>query len=439
MLDRRRFTAGLIGLGALRPVALAAQAAPGEPGEPAEVLQQWYRLVLELVRHTATYTPPVASRAFAYLGVVAWECLRGPGDASLAGQLHALTPLPARDAGADPALALHGAMALAVPAFFGNTGPTGQRAMARMQARLGERLAAGQDAALVARSLDAGAAVAAHVTGWSADDGGAVIENMGFAYRYTPPDDPAHWVPTNAIVQQQAPLLPGWGGNRTFASPGGATCHVPAHPDFSEDPASAFHAEAREVYDVSLTLTDAQRLIALFWADDAMLSPTPAGHWISIALGIIARDGIEARAAADLLARLGVVMGDAFIACWHSKYVYDLVRPVTYIHRNIDPDWQPVLLTPPFPEYPSGHSTQSGAAAAMLTDWFGEGFAFDDATHVDDGLPLRSYPDFMTAAREAALSRLYGGIHYRSAIDNGVAQGICVAQYTNALRTLDAA
>lgn len=434
VLGRRGFAAGLAtgGLLALQPAAL--RAGPTQDAA-AEVLAQWYRLVLELVRHTATYTPPVASRAFTYLGVVAYESLRSPGDATLAGQLHALSPLPVRPAGLSDAVVLHGALSQAVAAFFGNTGPTGQRAIAAMTARLGEGLGREHADAAMAH----GEAIAEHIVLWSRDDGGAVIENMGFPYDYPLPDDPARWVPTSAIVQQQAPLLPGWGGNRTFASPGGATCHVPQHPAFSEDPASAFYAEAREVLDVSRALTEEQRQIALFWADDAMLSPTPPGHWIAIALGIIARDGIEARRAADLLARLGVAMGDAFISCWHSKYVYDLVRPVTYIRRNMDPDWDTVLFTPPFPEYPSGHSTQSGAAAAMLTDWFGEGFAFADATHVDDGLPVRHYPDFLTAAREAAMSRLYGGIHYRSAIEHGVAQGICVAQYTNALRTLEAA
>ena len=114
-----------------------------------------------------------------------------------------------------------------------------------------------------------------------------------------------------------------------------------------------------------------------------------------------------------VLALLGIAISDGFVQCWRSKFEYDLLRPITYIRRVIDPNWEPLLNTPPFPEYPSGHSTQSGAAATVLTAVFGENFAFDDSTHVDDGLPVRSFPNFRAAADEAGISRLYGGIHFR--------------------------
>ena len=125
-----------------------------------------------------------------------------------------------------------------------------------------------------------------------------------------------------------------------------------------------------------------------------------------------------------------------FIACWQAKFAYNLLRPVTYIRQHIDPKWEPLLITPPFPEYPSGHSTQSGAAAGVLTAIFGEGFAFEDATHEDDGLAPRAFASFHDAAKEAAISRLYGGIHYRAAIDRGLEQGACVAQFAVGLKTL---
>ncbi|MFN3607376.1 MAG: vanadium-dependent haloperoxidase, partial [Cypionkella sp.] len=212
-------------------------------------------------------------------------------------------------------------------------------------------------------------------------------------------------------------------------------CAIADHPDYSEDPASDFYAEAMVVYQTSKSLTPDQIAIARFWSDDPMLSPTPPGHWLSIALQIISRDGLDALRSADLLARLGVAMADAFIGCWWAKYEYDLIRPITYIRRVIDPNWEPLLITPPFPEFPSGHSTLSGASAALLTSVFGAGFAFSDATHVEDNLPERSYPDFWTAATEAANSRLYGGIHFPSANANGLEQGRCIAGYAAALQT----
>ena len=166
-----------------------------------------------------------------------------------------------------------------------------------------------------------------------------------------------------------------------------------------------------------------------------MLSPTPPGHWVAIVLEIAERDALPPEQVADLLARVGIAVSDGFIANWNDKYKHDLLRPVTYIRRVIDPTWEPLLITPPFPEYPSGHSTQSGAASSVLTAALGEGFAFTDSTHVEDGIPARPFPDFATAAQEAAASRLYGGIHFRAAIDRGLDQGDCVGQYINALRT----
>ncbi|EPX86063.1 PAP2 superfamily [Rubellimicrobium thermophilum DSM 16684] len=250
-----------------------------------------------------------------------------------------------------------------------------------------------------------------------------------------PPTKPGDWVPTSHIVQQQAPLLPAWGRNRPFAVPAADACDLPPPPAYSEEPGSAFRAQAEEVLTVSRTLTEEQRLIARFWSDDPMLSPTPPGHWIRIAEQVLEAAGADAVRRAEVLAVLSVAMADAFIACWDGKYRYNLLRPVTYIRAHLDPDWEPLLITPPFPEYPSGHSTLSGAAAEVLTAFFGENYPFSDRTHEDDGLPPRRFPSFRAAAEEAAMSRLYGGIHFRAANENGLAQGRCVGAHAARLRT----
>jgi membrane-associated phospholipid phosphatase len=166
-----------------------------------------------------------------------------------------------------------------------------------------------------------------------------------------------------------------------------------------------------------------------------MLSPTPPGHWVGIALSIFERDHLPIEKRVDVLARLGVAVADAFIGCWQVKFQYDLLRPITYIRKLMDPKWDALLITPPFPEYPSGHSVQSGAAAAVLTSVFGEHFAFEDSVHAKDGLGVRKYPDFWSAAQEAAMSRMYGGIHFRSAAERGLDQGRCIGAYAAALKT----
>ena len=404
------------------------------------VMLQWYRLVLELVRHTATYSPPVASRAFAYLGVTSYEVVvsGNPGLTSLAGQLNGLQPLPKRKAGVvyDNAVVMEAALATSVRAFFANTGPTGQRAMDAMDAGLSEQIADHLSGAVVARSEAFGRAIAQHIWLWSESDGGAVVDNMGFPRNHALNPAPGHWVPTSSIVQQQTPLLPDWGNNRTFAMPAGTSCALPPPPEYSEDTGSEFYAQALEVDQISKTLTDEQKVIARFWSDDPMLSSTPPGHWVALLLTLIDREDLNEAQAADALARLGVAVADGFIGCWNAKFQYDLVRPVTYIRKFIDPAFETLLTTPPFPEYPSGHSTQSGAAATVLTAIFGDDFAFDDPTHEEDGLMARHYGSFWQAADEAAMSRIYGGIHFRAAVERGLEQGRCVGAYTVSLKTL---
>ena len=166
-----------------------------------------------------------------------------------------------------------------------------------------------------------------------------------------------------------------------------------------------------------------------------MLTPTPAGHGMAIALQILERDHVDIEKSVDVLARMGITQADAMTEAWAGKYVYNRLRPASYIRRVIDPKWEPLLITPPFPDYPSGHSVQSGALAAVMTDLFGAGFAFTDTTGESDGLVPRSFADFDAAALEAGMSRLYGGIHYRNAIESGLTHGRCIGEQTNMLKT----
>jgi len=415
-----------------------AQAGSSRP-EPQDVVGGWYKMVLELVRHTPTYSPPVASRSFAYIGVAAYEAVAAgsPVLRSLSGQLNALTAVPGRETGNayDEAVVVNAAISATVQGLFTHTGPTGQRAIAAMDRKMGGDVDDGLPDDVVLRSRAYGRAVAEHILDWSQSDGGERVENMGFPFEFTLTPGPAHWVPTSRVSQQQTPLLPEWGKNRTFAMPDGAACGLPPPPAYSEAPGSAFHDEAVEVFDAVNSLTPEQLEIARFWSDDPMLSPTPPGHWLSIALEVLNRQQADVIVTVDTMARLGVALADAFIGCWDAKFRYDLVRPITYIHRLMDPKWEALLITPPFPEYPSGHSTQSGAAAYVLAGIFGENFAFEDSTHIGDGLPPRKFASFWAAAEEAGISRLYGGIHFRSAIVQGLDQGKCIGAYVNALKT----
>ncbi|MBG1232694.1 vanadium-dependent haloperoxidase [Aestuariivirga litoralis] len=412
---------------------------PARAAAPEDVLTGWYNLLLNLVRHTATYSPPVAARAFAYVGITSYEATASgnPKLRSFAGQLKDLKSLPQRESGKkyDESVVLNAALDAAMQDFFANTGPSGQQAMKAHSAKLKMEVAKGLPKDVVTRSETYGRNLEKAILTWSKLDGGSVVVNLGFPPIYEVSKEPGHWVPTNMLQIQQHPLLPLWGKNHPLAMPESTSCALEPQPKFSTEPVSDFYKMAKEVYDVTKALTPEQKTIARFWSDDPGLSWTPPGHWVGIVLDIMDQKKLDVAHAADALARVGIAINDGFIGCWADKYKYDTIRPITYIKKNIDPKFEPILITPPFPEYPSGHSSQSGAVAEALTAVFGPDFAFDDHTHERDGLGVRHFKSFWDAAKEAGISRLYGGIHFRAAIDNGLQQGQCVGQYVVKLTT----
>jgi hypothetical protein len=174
---------------------------------------------------------------------------------------------------------------------------------------------------------------------------------------------------------------------------------------------SSFYQAAYEVYETGKNLSDEQKMIALYW-DDGAGTFTPPGHNIAIALQLIGNLQLSLKQSATLLAKIGIALNDAAIVCWRSKYQHNLIRPVSYINQYIDASWTPLITTPPFPSYISGHSSFSAAAAGILTAELGNGIAFADSSKVADGFTPRSFNNSNAYAQEAVVSRLYGGIHY---------------------------
>jgi hypothetical protein len=223
-------------------------------------------------------------------------------------------------------------------------------------------------------------------------------------------------------------LEPGWGNLRHFALTRNDQCPAPPPLEFSTQPGSPFYQAAQEIYGIGNSLTDEQKKVAYFWADNTGESGTPAGHWMSVLGGVAAQWHLTPERAVEAYALTAIAVADAFIGCWWTKFSTDLLRPVTYIQRFIDPKWQTLLNTPPFPTYTSGHSTQSAAAAEVLTGLFGDNRPYDDATHLTLGHPVKRLASFRAAAEEAGRSRWYGGIHYRFDHEGGKAQGACVGR-----------
>ena len=429
VLSRRDFlrTAAAAAAWTITPPWLAPWAHVGVSGVvrqyDAAVPDAHAQVLLRLIESTPGFTPPVASRAIAYFGVALYESLV-PGMRGYR-SLHGILPgFP--DTPMTPGSSLHWptvanyALGGVINALFPSNAP-----MIGMVGALIKDI----DATFAIpkpvrdRSADRGTNIAGIVADWAASDGGHEGYTRNFPAGYVPVSGPGLWVPTPPAFQP-IPLQPFWGANREFVDAG---CVAPPPPEYSIDADSTFFRFAMEVHDTSLTLTAEQAEIALFWADDPG-TVTPPGHSFSMLRQVLAAEDESLERAAEAYLRVGCTIADAFIQCWRTKYIWNLLRPVTFIRATVDPAWNTLVTTPPFPEYSSGHSAQSGAWAEAMTSFFGDGYGFTDHTHDEAGLTPRSFTSFHHAAAETAVSRLYGGIHYRFGNENGLDSGVCIGR-----------
>ncbi len=397
-----------------------------------DVTHQWYDLSLKLTQKTSGFAPPVAARAFGYTGVALYESVVAgmPDHGSLSGQLNGLQIINSaqpKEYEYNWALTANAAMAYMVKNLYANTTDELKAEITALEESQYNQYSAQSSEAVIDRSVNLGVSIAKQVFDWSKTDGGHEAYNNLFPATYTPPVGPQYWVPTAA---GQKPLLPYWGNNRPFIA-GCTAVSQPAPPAaFSTEPSSDFYQQAYEVYTTGQNLSAEQTVIAKYWADGGG-TVTPPGHSISVLKQLLGNENATLSKSADAYCKMGIALSDAFTSCWKCKYDYSLLRPITYINQYIDPEWTTSIGTPPFPEYTSGHSVQSGAAQIILEHLFGSNTAFTDNTHANrtdiDGTP-RNFSSFDEFAQEAAISRLYGGIHYRDAIEVGVAQGKSVGQ-----------
>jgi hypothetical protein len=381
------------------------------------------------------FSPPVASRVYAYPAIAAYETLRHSHSdyRSLAGQLNGLsaTPAPPQDALVNFELA-----SLQAYMTVGKTLVFSEDKMDSYQAELLEQFAdTGMPDDVLERSVAYGNTVATHILAWADKDNYKQTRTFP---KYTLNYALGKWLPTPPDYMEG--IEPSWMKMRPMLLDS-ASQFKPAPPtEVTLDEKGAFFAEAQEVYNTVENLTEEQQAIASFWdcnpfvthpighANFASKKISPGGHWVEIVTQVADNEELSMMESVAAQARVSIAIFDAFISCWDEKWRSVYIRPETFINQNIDEDWVPFLQTPPFPEYPSGHSVVSAASAATLTDLLGDNYSFSDSTEMLYGLQPRQFSSFNAAAEEAALSRLYGGIHFRPAIDNGVVQGRQIAK-----------
>ncbi|GAB2604874.1 hypothetical protein GCM10027190_60470 [Spirosoma areae] len=406
-----------------------------------DVAAKWAALQLKVTKTTPGFTPPVAARAYGYAGVTLYEAVV-PGSTtrkSLVGQLQGLTSLPQVETGKtyNWALSANAAQAAMIRSLYPTTNAANKVTIDSLETALQSEFKE-TDETVNQRSVDFGKSIANTLFEWSKTDGGDAGYTRNFPASYIVPTGAGLWQPTEN--GQKIPMQPYWGKVRTFVK-ANDNLPMPKPLSYSTDVKSAFFGQYFDVYNKSHNLTQTEKEIAVWWADNPGDTFTPPGHSYSIARIAVLSDKANLAKAAETFARTGISVADAFILCWRCKFVYNNLRPYTYVRLAIDPKWIPFWPAPPFPGYPSGHATQSSASATVLTALYGDNFAFTDNSHIGRSKDVsrnvdfkaRTFKSFSDAAQESADSRFYGNIHTRQDNETGLAEGKKIGANINAL------
>ncbi len=403
--------------------------------EDREMMNLSMKQLTDVIVHDI-FSPPVASRIYSYSSIAAYEAMRAGKPTkyrTLAGQITDLQELPApesEDINFNLA-SLHAFLTVGTALIFS------EDKMKDYQSRLYEKLdEQGLPSSVKNSSIAYGQKVAEHILKWADKD---MYKQTRTFPQYTIQDEAHLWKPTPPDYMQG--IEPHWNKIRTLIIDS-ARQFEPIDPfPMSLDEETVFFKQLKQVYDVGVNLNEEQTEIAKFWDCNPYVSHhrghamfatkkiTPGGHWIGITAIASRMANNTFDESVDAYTRTSIALFDAFISCWDEKWRSVVVRPETLINQYMDEEWVPLLQTPPFPEYTSGHSVISRAAAITLTDIYGDNFYFNDTTEVEYGLTDRAFNSFLEASEEAAISRLYGGIHYMMAIENGVDQGEKVGKY----------
>ena len=419
-----------LGLGLGLPSCNQGTDAYKELADNPELVHRGIRRITDIIRHDI-FSPPVASRIYAYSAVAAYEALIPgyPEYQSLSGQLNEFGECPKPQADKEycyPLASVHALMRVGKHLVFSES------SMEDLQEDIYDDFEAmNMPKDVYDRSIEYGEAIAQHVIHWSKSDHYAETRS---APKYTiDVKNPARWVPTPP--QYADAIEPHWKSIRPWVMDSALQFKPVSHIEFSKEKGSPFWEAAMEVYNVSKELDDFKKESATYWdcnpfevevKGHLMVSKkkiTPGGHWMNICAHACRKADRGIMESAESYVFTALALADAFISCWGEKFTSNLVRPETFINRYVDDSWHPYIETPPFPEHTSGHATISAAAATVLTADFGEPFTFIDSTEMEFNMDPREFKSFYEASDQAAMSRLWGGIHYHIGNEGGRESG----------------
>ncbi len=384
------------------------------------------------------FTPPVASRLYVYGALASYEAVRfsKPGSASIAEKLNGFgaMPTPEPEKKYDFTLA-------ASKAFFDvvrNVKVFSVDSLDKYENALYQKFRKELDEDIYNRSVEFGKRISEVILKRAKDDGYFISRGKP---KYLGSNDPGKWRPTPPDYLDGIEWC--WNTMKPMTMDSAAQFKPGIPPVFSKDTGSYYFKSLKEVYEINRNLTDEQIEIARFWDDNPFVIEhsghmmygnkkiTPGGHWIGITAIASRQSSADEVLTAKAYALTAIALYDAFISCWDEKYRSSYIRPVTAINEFIDDSWMPYLQTPPFPEYTSGHSTITAAAATVLTKIYGDNFAFQDTSDLRYIGMQRHFDSFNEAAAEASISRVYGGIHYRFSVDTGAEMGKKLGEFIN--------
>lgn len=394
----------------------------------------WVDEYLDLTKNCVGFSAPVAARAINYISIGTYESLieYTSTQKSLSGQLAGYTRETwITDEEISFPISVNEVNYRLTLFFYNNMPPANREKVQMLYSSLLKEYSRKTSKKTTDASKVYANKIANEIISWSKLDGGFEGYKRNFPKDYVIVKCDSCWVKTP--ISYQSALLPNWGGNQLLIPSNGLICDDIPTLLFSTEHGSSFYQENERINELYLNLSEEKEIIAEYWDDSPGFSGSPVGHFFKIAKDLAIREGISLEESCELFMLIGIAINDAVIESWRLKYTYNLIRPITYIKQYINPLFDPTINTPPFPEFPSGHSFQSGAGSEILKKYFSDSLAFTDYTNQNrtdiNGSP-RSYINVSEMSEEMSMSRFYGGIHYLRTLEVSLTYGRKIGRNT---------
>ena len=412
----------------------------------SKIVQEWQDLFLQIERYAAVYRPCPAARMLGYVGLANYEaCVSGMTEYQSIASRYSGLNVPQVELGKEyhwPTV-VNNVNSTLYKKFFANVRSSDLFKIASLESTYNAQYSNSVPNEVYRRSKDFGIAAANAVWDYSATDKEGHDKYLDARPTgYTPPTGLGKWQPTAPDFSRG--MFPYWGKARTFAIKEEDKLARPPLP-YSEDKNSAYYAQGLEVYTRTTPQSSEDRWIAEFWSDDVLgFTFSPPARWIAIANQVLGIEKSNLQTGIMAAIKVGLALNDASVACWNSKYIYNVERPSSYVNKIFNSSWNVAALntngflpgTPSFPAYPSGHSTFGAAAAEALVSVFGANYTLTDRCHEGradfQGKP-RTFDSFYDMAQENAFSRIYLGVHWRMDCEEGLRHGYAIGRRVNAL------